>query len=244
MVSSSQVPQRKDAPVTEQPDRPDQSEEPELPEEPDSGVAARASDAGAASAPDQIDQPDQADEDVGADQDIRPDQADPADQPDHTGEPQPGGAPEQARAPERAGEAEQPAGPAQQAQPSGHRPGRSAMRWLLGVILVLAVAAALGVVGWLGWQVLDTVQRDPSRADVGDCLAGSDDPGELGRVDCVADEASWLVVGKHTDLAWSEFRQMPGDELCADHPETELAVWFGDDRDRGPGDVFCLEPLG
>jgi hypothetical protein len=159
------------------------------------------------------------------------------DQTDHSGD----------RAPPRAAQPavtdDEPAGRSPLA-PSRRRRVRHPGRWLLAGLLAVLVAAGLAVTGWLGWDLLQTLRQDPARATVGDCLAGADDPGELRRVSCDAGDATWRVAGTEPGLTWSDFQALPDEHLCAGHPDTELAVWYGDNRDGGTGDVFCLELLG
>jgi hypothetical protein len=136
-----------------------------------------------------------------------------------------------------------PAPPAPPAPSRQRRRIRHPGRWLLAGLLSVLVAAGLAVTGWLGWDLLETFRQDPTRAAVGDCLAGTDDPGELRRVSCDAADATWRVAGREPGLTWSDFQALPDAHLCAGYPDTELAVWYGDNRDGGTGDVFCLETL-
>jgi hypothetical protein len=164
------------------------------------------------------------------------------DQPDRSGEPVPGGdTPDGPEAPEEPAHDGDAAGAAGTTEPVAE-PTRTGGRWLIAAAAVV-VCAGLVVTGWLSWQVYDNVQHDPGRSAVGDCLAGAG-PDELRRVDCDDPAATWRVAARQPGLAWADFQQIPDEELCAGQPGTALAVWFGDEHDAGPGDVFCLEPVG
>ncbi|BCJ64411.1 LppU/SCO3897 family protein [Polymorphospora rubra] len=101
---------------------------------------------------------------------------------------------------------------------------------VIGVVVVLVVIA-------VGGFIWNNLTGDPSTASVGDCLVGEDED-TLKVIDCGDATAQWKVVGKVEDKSESEFRASEG--ICAVHPTSEIAYWWG--KPGGNGDVLCMEP--
>lgn len=133
-----------------------------------------------------------------------------------------------------------PDGPA---APDDGQHAAGARRWVVGTLFGVLVVAVLALGGWLVWQLMETVRTDPGRAGVGDCLRGQADPDDLRRTGCDRDDASWLVVAVVPNVSWEDFQATPGDQLCAEYPDADLAVWYGERSGDAGGELFCLEPL-
>jgi hypothetical protein len=102
--------------------------------------------------------------------------------------------------------------------------------------LVLVIGCVVGAV-LLGRVLGDEIAKQPSLAQVDDCLSGSTaDANNLEVVDCGDTAATLQVVQRVEDVTQADFA---GDEGCT-HPDTTSAVWLGVTADA-KGTVLCLK---
>lgn len=114
----------------------------------------------------------------------------------------------------------------------------------LVVPIVIAVTGLLLLVACLvGGALLISAARDEIPV-VGDCMSHAADPNQMEPVECGEPGADWTVIGVHGTLTRSEFEQLsPENSVCAEHPNTEQALWVTDAwrvDDSTEGQVVCL----
>lgn len=150
--------------------------------------------------------------------------------------------PESAQDPEPAPE---PDPEVSDAEPAAEAPPvRQSRRWLWVGLVALAVLVGGAVAGATGVAVVQLLREDAP--EVGDCLTREAVNDDIDIVDCGEGAAHWRVIGH--DGAWTqgEFAQASDDEVCADHPDTQQALWVTaarDVSDDSDGEVVCLAPL-
>jgi hypothetical protein len=107
---------------------------------------------------------------------------------------------------------------------------RSGLLFTIVVLLVIVVAA--------GGYYLFALKNSPSRANIGDCLSGTEDPTQVGNiklVSCGDSSATFKVTQKIANQP-----KTANDTACAgtDHDDV---YWFG--RNENSGTVLCLLKL-
>ena len=112
------------------------------------------------------------------------------------------------------------------------RKGRLGTFLTFGVLIVLI----LGVGGYF----LLSMRNNPDKANVGDCLSGTEDPGnadDIKLVDCTDPKASFKVLKKIDN----QLKPASTDQTACDGTATTDTFWFG--RDGKPGTILCLSKL-
>lgn len=112
--------------------------------------------------------------------------------------------------------------------------GKAFLGRLIGAVAVFVVV----VIGLAVWKV---VTKNPSTANVGDCVSGSvANANETKVVECTSAEATGKVVGKVDGKTEAEFNTQT-EEICKPYPTAETAFWSG--KSGRKGYVLCLEPV-
>lgn len=171
----------------------------------------------------------------------RPASTEPADD-SSPGPAEPEPEPEPAAGSTEPSEVAESSGAAQPEAAAARRSGGRVRAWLIGAGLGLVAVGGMTTAAVATVAIVEHLQGDATRAEIGDCLDDADAPERLRRVDCDHADAAWTVAHRAEAVPEAEFSDATRrEELCHPAGEWELAFWLAKEQ-SALGDVMCLQP--
>ncbi len=123
---------------------------------------------------------------------------------------------------------------------TANRSARSLGTWILATVLGLVTIGGVAAAAVATLAIVEYLQGDAGRAEVGDCLNDAPAPEQLRRVDCEHADAAWVVAHRVSGVAEEEFADpQRREELCRPADEWQVAFWLSQEP-TSLGDVMCL----